>query len=188
MGFQNSTGFSAGKEQEVGKVKGDQERAEEEEDEDGRRDLGTGVLTNFTGLYGRKDILSCIPHTSRDLWNWGVCVIKYELKMKGISSGGAFHSFSVFPQKLWMFRYMQENQECPHCLSQVLDRDLVPALVPQCCQKKPALLVSHMNPFSPLTINGNCSKSNYLRDKCTQQRGAASRVSKGPILSPLHLI
>lgn len=48
-------------------MKGDQERGEEEEDEEGRRDLGIGVLINFAGLYGRKDILSYIPHTSGDL-------------------------------------------------------------------------------------------------------------------------
>ena len=68
---------------------------------------------------------------------------------------------------------MQEIQECPHCLSQGLERDLVPA-VPQCCQTKPALLMSHMDLFSPLTINGTCSKRDDLHNVCTAERNCQS--------------
>lgn len=42
MGFQKPPGSSAGREQEVGKVKGEQDRAEEEEDKEGVRGMGKG--------------------------------------------------------------------------------------------------------------------------------------------------
>lgn len=65
---------------------------------------------------------------------------------------------------------MQESQECPTQLYRGLKRDRVPALVPQCCQTKPALLISHMDPFSPLTINGTCGKSDDLHDMHTAEK------------------
>jgi len=43
MGFQKPTGSSVGREQEVGRVKAEQERAEEEEDKEGGRGSEEGV-------------------------------------------------------------------------------------------------------------------------------------------------
>lgn len=54
MAFQNSAGCSAEKEEEVGKMKGEQEKAEEEERGEGRRDLGKGAQ-DLAYLFGKKE-------------------------------------------------------------------------------------------------------------------------------------
>lgn len=55
MAFQNSAGCSAGKEEEeVGKGRGEQKKAEEEECGEGKRDLGKGAQ-DFACLCGKKE-------------------------------------------------------------------------------------------------------------------------------------
>lgn len=66
MAVQNSAGSSAGKEKEVGKVQGWQEKAEEGEGGEGRRDLRKGAQ-DFASMGRRRDKLPHIPHTSLGL-------------------------------------------------------------------------------------------------------------------------
>lgn len=90
MAFQNSPGSSAGKEQEVGKVKGEQEKAEE-----GGEIWEKEHRTLHVSVERRRDKLPHIPNMSLGLWKWWVCVNTPQFKMKRISSRVALPYSSV---------------------------------------------------------------------------------------------